>query len=112
MPRYFNDKIISNDSDFYQFLRKKRGVKNIVQYETPRTHIPRLTERVTLSTTSHLWSYGDRYYNLAHQYYGNTDYWWVIAWYNGRPTEADIKPGDLIEIPLKLDDALRMIGGA
>ena len=112
MPRYFNDKIVNNDSEFYEFLRKKRGIKNIVQYETPITHIPRLSERIGLKTTSHVWTYGDRYYKLAYQYYKNTDYWWGIAWYNGRPTEADIQGGDLIEIPLNLEEALRMIGGA
>lgn len=112
MPRYYYDKTINNSSEFYEFLRLKRGVKNIVQYGTPQTHIPRLRERMALDTTSYMWAYGDRYYKLAAQYYNNVNYWWVIAWYNGRPTEADIKPGDVIEIPLNLENALRAIGGA
>jgi hypothetical protein len=34
----------------------------------------------------------------------------VIAWYNGYPTEADIKKGALIDIPVNLEDALRVLG--
>ena len=112
MGRYFHDDIVTNESEFYEFLRKKRDVKRIIQYATPKTHIPRLNERLSLRTASHIWTYGDRYFKLAHKYYKNTSYWWVIAWYNGRPTEADIQAGDAIDIPLNLEDALRAIGSA
>ena len=36
--------------------------------------------------------------------------WWIIAWYNARPTEADILPGDLILIPLSVEDVLDNFG--
>ena len=112
MGRYYHDDILANESEFYEFLRKKRGVKRIVQYATPKTHIPTLQQRMSLQTVSHIWTYGDHYYQLAHKYYNTTEYWWVIAWYNGRPTEASISPGDAIEIPINLEAALRVIGGA
>tara|TARA_R110000824_G_C14680308_1_gene620165 strand:+ start:166 stop:507 length:342 start_codon:yes stop_codon:yes gene_type:complete len=111
MPRYLTTEILNNDIEFYEFLRKKRGnVKNIVQYGTQLIRQPSLRDRIALATETYMWKYGDRYYNLAFQYYGQTRYWWVIAWYNGYPTEANIYPGDVIEIPLNLEDALEALG--
>jgi nucleoid-associated protein YgaU len=108
--RYLNTKIINNDIEFYEFLRKKRGnIKNIKHYATNILKQPSVSERASLSTTSHIWKFGDRYYNLSHKYYNSTQYWWVIAWYNGYPTEADIKPGDVIDIPIDLEKVLTIL---
>tara|TARA_R110002074_G_scaffold96831_1_gene210309 strand:+ start:1377 stop:1721 length:345 start_codon:yes stop_codon:yes gene_type:complete len=109
--RYNKTAVIDNDTEFYSFLRRKRGnIKNLRHQETPVLANPTIAERAAISTTGYIWSYGDRYYNLAHKYYGNADYWWIIAWYNGFPTEADILPGDAISIPLDLEEALMILG--
>ena len=50
------------------------------------------------------------HYKIANKYYGNPRFWWVIAWYNGYPTEADVKKGAYLEIPVNLEDALRILG--
>ena len=111
MPRYKYTPIINNNIEFYEFLRKKRNnVKNIVQYATPYMYQPTVGDRMATTTDSHIWAYGDRFYKLANQYYGDVNYWWVIAWYNGYMTEAGIFPGDLIEIPVDLEQALTMLG--
>ncbi len=111
MPRYNFTKILDNDIEFYEFLRRKRGnIKNLVQYGTTRMHNPSVGQRIALSTDTHVWKYGDRYYNLSYTYYGSVDYWWVIAWYNGYCTEADIYPGDVIQIPTDLEKALEALG--
>jgi len=107
MPRYKYTTKINNDIDFYKFLREKRNnLKNIVQFETQVMYNPTADDRVALTTDTHIWSYGDRYYKLAHQYYGDSKYWWVIAWYNGYPTEATIMIGNVIEIPIDLETTL------
>ena len=110
MARYKNTSKFMNDADYYEFLTKKRGVKRVVQYGTPLLHNPTARETVDLKTSAHIWAYGDRYYNLASQYYGEPTYWWVIAWFNGAPTEAHLEPGDIIEIPISLEQALRVLG--
>lgn len=111
MPRYKYTRKFNNNIEFYEFLRKKRNnVKNIVQYETQIMYNPRLGDRVRTVSDSHVWAYGDRFYKLAYQYYGDVNYWWVIAWYNGYMTEADIFPGDTIEIPVELESALKTLG--
>lgn len=110
MPRYKSAKILNNNSEFYKFLRKKRGVKNLRHYDTPVIYNPSTADRVSTSTVSHVWKYGDRYYNLSAQHYGTTKYWWIIAWWNGRPTEADVQNGTVLQIPTNLQEALTILG--
>ena len=96
MPRYKGHRIIST--------------AGVTFYDTLQLINPSLADRTMLNTTNHIWAYGDRYYKLAYQMYGRPDYWWVIAWWNARPTEADLSPGDVIVIPINLEDALRALG--
>ena len=111
MPsRYSKSPKINNDIEFYEFLRKKRGVKNIVHTPTPILAQPTVRQRSALQTIGHIWSYGDRYYKLAHKYYGDSQYWWIIAWYSSRPTEADVKTGDYLDIPINLEKVLITLG--
>tara|TARA_R100001163_G_C5036056_1_gene175202 strand:- start:46 stop:387 length:342 start_codon:yes stop_codon:yes gene_type:complete len=113
MPRYVNTEVIPNSSEYYSFLRRERGDMPIIRhYATPRLRNPGVLERAATHTTTHMWKYGDRYYNLANKHYGDTRYWWVIAWWNGLPTEADIYPGDVIQIPVDLETTLRILGAA
>jgi nucleoid-associated protein YgaU len=111
MPRYKYTKIINNTREFYEFLRKDRQVKTGIRHmATVVMKNPSARERASLKTTKHIWSYGDRFYNLANQYYGEPTYWWVIAWYNGYTTEVTIRNGDMIYIPLNLENALTVLG--
>ena len=110
MSRYSRTRTMNNNTAYYKPLRIKRGVKNIVQYVTPILHNPTVGQRASLQTTAHIWAYGDRFYKLANQYYGDPGFWWVIAWYNGKPTEVDIINGNVIEIPLSLEAALTVLG--
>jgi len=60
-------------------------------------------------TTTHVWKYGDRFYNLAQKYYKDPRYWWVIAWWNSYPTEASVRKGTKLLIPVNITDALRIL---
>ena len=108
--RYKKTDILYNSSEYYSFLRKERNVKGIRQYATPTLRQPTIADRARLVTKSHAWSYGDRYYKLAAETYGDPTYWWVIAWYNGVPTEALLKTGDVLTIPLDLQEVLSVLG--
>ena len=110
MSRYNSETPLVNDSDYYDFLKKKRGVKTITHFGTPVLYHPGVGRRTSIATDPLIWSYGDHFYKFAHQYYGNPRFWWVIAWYNGYPTEANIKLGAYIEIPVNIEDALRVLG--
>jgi hypothetical protein len=47
---------------------------------------------------------------LASEYYGTPELWWVIAWFNGKPTEHHVELGEVIQVPLFLDEALSIFG--
>ena len=111
MGRYQDTKRLINASDYYSFLRKKRNdKKRIIQYATPKLINPGPAARASLMTNAYIWKYGDRFYQVAHQYYGDSRLWWIIAWYNGYPTEAHIRKGDVIEIPISLEEVTTVLG--
>ena len=41
----------------------------------------------------------DNVESLAEKYYGLSSYWWLIAWYNEKPTESHFAVGDIVLIP-------------
>ena len=45
-------------------------------------------------------------YKYAHEIYGSTQYWWIIAWFNNKPTDIHCKIGDVIYVPVPLDKAV------
>ena len=63
----------------------------------------------SIETIDHAWKYGDMYWKLSSFYYGDPEFWWVIAGFNKKPTEAHNKIGDTIKIPIRLSDALQVV---
>jgi|TARA_R100000951_G_C2645578_1_gene182485 nucleoid-associated protein YgaU len=104
--RYDNRRAIVNEEEVYEDLRESRDLKKIKHYATPR--IPHLTKqkRLKLTRIRHTWKTGDKYWSLASKHYGDPSLWWLIAWYNQKPTEAHIKMGDVIIVPKPLDKIL------
>ena len=96
-------KIVKNDSSHYKKLYDRRGLKRISHYATPRFRHPTVSQRASVSATGHIWAYGDRFYKLANEYYGDVRYWWVIAWYNKKPTEAHFSIGEQFFVPEPLE---------
>ena len=108
MSNRYRDRIVfENRDESYELLLEERGVPYIRYYGTPRMLVPNVGQRAGLSRTRHIWAVGDRFYKLAIQYYDDPQYWWVIALYNQVPTEAHLRIGDLIIIPLPLNAVLR-----
>lgn len=65
-----------------------------------------LEQRRQLDIIDHLWKRGDHFYKLAYSYYGDPTYWWVIASYNNKPTEAGLAFGTLVFVPTPLETVL------
>ena len=86
-----------------------RDVPYIVHYMTPIMSKITPRQRSSLTKTSHIWKTGDRFYKLAHQAYGDPALWWIIAWYNGTPTESHVKPGWTIFIPFPVERVLSYV---
>lgn len=110
MSRYRGNRILRNRSNYYAPLRATRQKNEIRHYATPSMSNPSIPLRAAIPSVAHIWSYGDRLYQLAGQYYGDPEYWWVIAWYNAVPTEAHIHVSNVISIPIDLSEALQALG--
>ena len=109
--RYKNQQLFFNDENLYRrYLKETRGVSQIRQYNTPKFSDVTAEEIRNLKTVAHIWTTGDRYFKLASEYYGDPEMWWVIAFYNQKPTEFHLKLGDVIYIPTPLESILFYIG--
>ena len=102
-------KIFVNNSSEYAELRRKKKVKLLTQYTTPTMSHIKDKDLSLLTLVPHLWKTGDRFYKLSYQYYNEPQYWWIIAWANKTPTEAHIKAGETIYIPLSLEQTLSLL---
>jgi hypothetical protein len=110
MSRYNGRAIFKTSNSLYWDDLKKRGLKYFRFYETPRFEEPSPFDLAEIEDIGHLWSLGDRYFKLAHQYYGDSELWWIIAWYNQKPTEAHVKIGEVINVPTPLWKVRRAYG--
>ena len=105
----YDDRLIKlNTSGIYinQFVH--RGVNFIKHFTTPLLKYPTRAEvsRENLEIVKYIWKENDKFYKLAYNFYGEAEYWWVIAWYNKAPTEFHITRGQTVFIPMPLDKIL------
>ena len=99
-------KILKNGAKGYSEIIGKRGLSSAVQYGKLRIPDITLDERKSLQTQKHIYKTGDKLYKISYSYYGDTKYWWVIAWFNRKPTDFHCKIGDTIYVPFPLKQAL------
>lgn len=107
--RYSNRRIMVNNAEIYDKILEERNLKKMRQYGTAEFTYPTIDQIKSLNRIKHIWKTGDRYYKLAIQYYGKAEHWWIIAFYNQRPTEANLKVGDLVYIPVPLERLLEYL---
>jgi hypothetical protein len=107
--RYSNRNVFLNSNSKYQSaFFENRAVKSIEQYESPEINYPSQEEIDSLTNISEIWDSSSKLYNLAYDHYGDASYWWVIAWYNRKPTEAHFEVGDTVYIPMPLSRAMEL----
>lgn len=109
MSRYIDRNILTNESRKYKSTFEKRGLIKMLHYDTPKHTYPTAAQISTLEMSGHTWKVGDRFYKLAYEAYGDSTLWWIIAWFNKTPTEADINNGDVIQIPFPLERILQYL---
>jgi len=105
--RYEFRKRVYNKNFLYNKVLKTKDLLHIHQFVTPIFTYPDTKQIRNLTIISHIWRFSDKYYKLANKYYGSSKYWWLIAWFNKKPTEAHIEIGDTIYIPTPFELALR-----
>lgn len=112
VSRYNNRTVRDNEDSSYALssILKRRGINSIEQFTTAMLSYPDLAQISNLDVKTEVWTVGTKYFKLAKDYYGSEEYWWVIAWYNLKPLETDFKPGDVVYIPMPLQDILSIYG--
>jgi len=98
--------MINDDADYQKQFFDDRDVIQLMQYKTAIFYYPTEVEMENLETQTHLWNSSSRLHNLANKYYGYPELWWVIAWFNKKPTEAHYEVGEVILIPTPLHTVL------
>ena len=96
----------NNNLNYRNVFFRPRGIKETMQYGLPTLRYPSPTAILNLENVTAYWGSTDKLYNIASEYYGSPEYWWVIAWYNQKTTEADFSPGEVYLIPLPLEAVL------
>ena len=96
----------------YKEQLDKRNVRAILQYGSPNMSYPNSAQLRNITSLNHVWKLGDRYYKLAHQHYGSSKLWWVIAWFNKTPTESHLSLGQVVLIPTPLEVVLSYLRDA
>jgi len=110
MDRYKNRDIVVNKRSEYQSFFDKRDVKYIRHFTTPDLNYPDEKQMERLQLTPYVWKVGDKLYNVANQSYGFPELWWIIAFFNKKSSEHEIKIGETIFIPNPLEEILAIFG--
>ena len=93
MKRYDNTDILRNQEKIFEETFRKRGLPLVRHYETPIMGHPTPQEHREIDSRSHVWRTGDRFFKLAHKYYGDSSLWWIIAAASGIGWGLQCPPG-------------------
>lgn len=107
MPKFTNKIKVLNQTQPYQDVFENRNVDKIVHYKTYKFN--KNFDKSNYTVKSYTWKSGDRLYKLASEYYRDYRLWWVIAFWNSKPTDAHYSPGMIIEIPVEVDQIVRSV---
>jgi nucleoid-associated protein YgaU len=108
--RYNNRQKFKNNHENFSEHLKVRDVKHISHYVTPQ--LPSVDSETfsKLQIQTHIWKAGDRLYKLANEYYNDPTLWWIIAWFNKKPTESHFEVGQIVLIPKPLNKIMNLLG--
>ena len=109
ISRYGTSTILDNSNPEYADIIGRRGVRSITHISFNKFKEILIKDIPGLQIESYIWKSSDKFYKLAYQYYGDPTYWWVIAFWNYRPLESDVKLGETINIPLQLERILSIL---
>ena len=114
MARYTSRRTIiissRNDEMFREHL-EKRGRESVPIYTSPdNNQIFSPEQRNSFDYRAYVWRSGDKLRKLSADFYGDSYFWWIIGWFNMKPTDAHWKAGDIAYIPENLEQVLAFYG--
>lgn len=109
--RYDESRILTNKDELYTDVIKNRFLKQINHFETQTLVYPTVEQIQQLKIVPYIWKSNDKLWKLSDTYYGDSNYWWVISFFNKKPTDMHMELGEVINIPLPLDRILFYLKG-
>ena len=98
MRRYRKIKI-DYKSPLYGIINR-RNRNSIMVHRIANMPNPRVIQQdSSITETVVKWKQGTHMWRLASEFYGDHSLYWVIAAYNGKPTDAHWKIGEKVKIP-------------
>ncbi len=97
--RYRLREEIENKKEIYQRRIEKKGAKHLTHYAAPRFTVLSDSLIAKIEVQMVTWGLSSRFYKLADKFYGDPNLWWVIAFFNRKPTDFHAKLGETIFIP-------------
>jgi hypothetical protein len=111
MPIRYNKRSVLNDT---RPINRKRIVErnsnSVTYYSADSLKHPTQEDYNRVGSRPVIWDHTTRLTKLSNQYFGSFEYWWVIAWWNKKPTDAHFNIGDVVYIPNNLTLALEALG--
>ena len=105
--RYHNTPIFLNeDQNYKNVFFRERDIQQTYQYALKALYYPSAGAIASFENVPLVWGATDKLYNISNQYYGSPAYWWVIAFYNKKASEAEFKVGDIYFVPMPLEEIL------
>lgn len=102
-----NSTKLKNKDEIYRSFFNKTGANAIEHIDLAFFGNPKDYQFLKgIKKMNHIYSVGDTLSKIAYKHYGEARYWWVLAWFNTKPTDFHCKVGDIIEVPLPLEDVL------
>ncbi len=102
-----NARNLTNKDDIYRNFFKKTGSTTIEHVGLAFFGNPKDFEFLNeIKKINHVFSVGDSLSKIAFKHYGDSRFWWLLAWFNTKPTDFHCKIGDIIEVPLPLEEVI------
>lgn len=102
-----NSRFLINKDEIYRDFFNKTGASSVEHIDITFFGNCKDYEFLkSIKKINHVYSSGDTLSKIAFKHYGDARYWWVLAWFNTKPTDFHCNLGDIIEIPIPLEDVI------
>ena len=98
--------ILKNNHPLYKEKMEEKNLNFIRQVSKLKLNKINQNDLIGMTIIDHVWTTGDKLYKLAHKYYGDVNLWWILAWFNNKPTDGHLKLGDVVHVPTQLEKVL------
>ena len=110
--RYNKIREIQNfDTDYKKVFSSRYGLSDFLLHKKRLgLKYPDNEKMSSLIFTYETWQVGSRLHKLSEKHYKTPYYWWVIGFYNKKPIDANYSVGDVLVVPVSLEEAIAALG--